>query len=185
MRLLAAFLVLALMSCPAYAGEKEDETYASFEWFCLSHLQNPSSVTDVLSVFNAKPIPQDKLDKIAQSKGRGWFIEGKSLSFAVLLSDDGACTIFAEDVDGNAVEDLLVKTSANAKLAEEPMGSQKQGIYAVTALDGKTYEPAHGVVIATTSQLESVKNVILSSIPEALMQQKGISIPKTWPAIKK
>lgn len=180
-----AFLILLLplfltTGFSATAGEVEEEVFASFEWFCLSHLNEPETIAPLFAPLKIEPLPKEKADMfLAPLTGQAWFVPGTNTrGFIVSITDKGVCNVYGPDAEGNVAKELFEKHIKNKKLDALDEGSQTTEMYAVSypVSAGKV----RAMVSVQTSKLASVKGATFSALPEKLAVKEGIKIP-AWP----
>lgn len=167
----------------AFASSSDEEVFAAFEWFCLSHLQKPETIEQLFPPLGIQPLPQDQADAfLSPQKGKAWIIPGSiTKGFVVTLTDSGVCTINGSYANGKETQNIFEKNTKNIKLTSETVGSQTQDVYALV------FSGANGVNMATkalvsitTSNLKSIDGIILTAMPEKLMLENNIHI-NNWP----
>lgn len=167
---------------PVFAASGDEEVFAAFEWFCLSHLQKPENIELLFPPLGIQPLPQDKAEAfLAPQKGKAWLIPGSvTKGFVVTLTDNGVCTVNGPYVNSKETQGIFEKNTKNIKLASEAAGSQTQDMYAVTFRDANSGDIAKTFVSITTSNLKSIDGITLSTLPEKLALESDIHVSK-WP----
>ena len=181
MRLLSLIL-FALLFCnfPAKANDAEEDIYAAFEWFCLSHLKEPDTIPILLKDSPFVELPKDIAEKfLAPQSGRAWMHDEKHKT-VLALTDKNICSIMNTGSDGSAILKFFLDFTNNIKLDTINMGSQFQDVYAVTFPDAKGKGDGHAIVMITLSKLPSYKGIIMNSMSENTAKEIGINYNK-WP----
>lgn len=176
-------LLALVVSSPAWATAKEEEVYAAFETFCLTHINQSAEIPKMFARVGVKPLPAERAEAfLAPQKGTAWMMKGKETNLIITLTDAGVCTTSAPYASGKATTELFEKLLRHKKLATEDMGGQQQTIYAVTfpssaKIGGPT---SHALVLVTTSKLSSIDGVIINVMAEKMVAESGVTVPK-WP----
>lgn len=165
----------------ANAGPVEDDAYAAFETFCLSHLNQIDAVPALFEQIGILPLT-DKQAKpfLAPQTGKAWLYRSKHARHVVMITDQGICSVTSPEAKGKIVRMLFEDNTQHTKLNSESMGSQTQDVYALTFPDPAGAKDGHAIVMITTSKLKSVDGVFLNALPENIIRQAGMSVPK-WP----
>jgi len=95
-------LAAGLSIKPVFAASGDEEVFAAFEWFCLSHLQKPENIEQLFPPLGIRPLPQDKAEAfLAPQKGKAWLMPGSvTKGFVVTLTDNGVCTVNGSYANG-------------------------------------------------------------------------------------
>jgi hypothetical protein len=166
---------------PSYAGPSEEEVYAAFEWFCLSHLSRSEQIPELFEQLRVAPLPDDKAwPFLAPQKGIAWLMEGNHSTFIVMLTEQGVCSIAGPRVDGREAAELFEANARHRQLRMERLGSQVEEVLAVTFPNAYGGSDEHAIVILTRSNLATITGIFLNAMPERVVQEAGINVPD-WP----
>jgi hypothetical protein len=164
----------------AMAGPAEDSLFATFEALCLQQLSKPDITAQMIEKIGGMAVSQAEAKDLMQQPGRVWLVPDEH-RIAIMLSDEGACSAYGPDIaDHDGVIAVFVQNTRNRELTKEPLGSEMEHIYAVTEPSEKGSLDMHALVILRYSNLASVPGFFLTSIPEAVAKQSGLTLP-TWP----
>lgn len=176
MRVICFLLAIPALSNPikASAGPAEDEIFASFETYCIAHLNQPEKIPELLRLAGGSQMSEDVAKGfLGPQKGRAWLHKTKSAQFSLVLTDEGVCTIGSPEVNGSIVKGLFEKHSKIKRLRIENIGSEKREFYSLTQADQYGGEEIYAMVMITTSNLQSVDGVFLNAIPEKALSSHG------------
>lgn len=167
--------LLHLVTVPiANAGPAEDEVFASFETYCIAHLNQSEKIPELLKQVGSVPMSEDMAKGfLGPQKGSAWFHKTKSAHLSIVLTDEGVCTISSPDVNGKIVKSLFEEHSKIKMLRTENVGSQKQEFYSLTLADQYGGADINALVMIATSNLQSVGGVFLNAIPERAISAQG------------
>jgi hypothetical protein len=92
-----ALVLTALLLVPwshtaqsSLAGPSEEEVYAAFEWFCLSHLGRGELIPELFEQIGVARLPDDKARPfLPRRKGIAWLMAGNQSTFIVMLTEHG------------------------------------------------------------------------------------------------
>jgi hypothetical protein len=154
-----AWASLALLYCgsESVAGPAEDNVIGAFESYCLDNLNAPDRAIRMIDALGLYEIKEpDRAILMADHLGRAWASFAENQKYFIKLSNDGVCSIASPVADGSVVRQLLIKLSRNRLLSTEKIGSETQSIFAVTHPDPRGAADGHAIVMAASSELQSL-----------------------------
>jgi hypothetical protein len=181
-RLASAAVIFVCWSAQSRAGPAEDNVIGAFESYCLDNLNAPDRAIRMIDAVDLAEVREPQLAVVmADHPGRAWANFGENQRYFIKLSDVGVCSIASPVADGDVVRQLFVKLSRNRLLATERIGSETQSIFAITHPDPRGTVDGHAIVMAASSELQSVAGAVLTSLPEKAAKAGGINVPQVWP----
>lgn len=166
---------------PSLAGPPEEEVYAAFEWFCLSHLSRRDLIPELFEQIGVAPLPDDKARPfLAPQKGVAWLMQGSQSAFVVMLTEQGVCSLAGPRVNAQETAELFKANVRHRRLGMGRFGSQIEEAFAVTFPDRYGDSDEHAIVILTRSNLPSMTGIFLNALPEHVAREAGINVPD-WP----
>jgi hypothetical protein len=142
------------LASPAIAGPTEGGVAASFQAFCLAHLDQPEVTIAALDAANVQELHTASAEPFLTGlKGRLWALPGRVRSI-VLLTERGACSVRSPDVDGQAAVLAFEASTRHRLISTRERPAQTENRYAVTVLR----LPANGMrSCSSTSRLRTAR----------------------------
>lgn len=176
---IAAVIVLVFITISkiAYASEKEEQFYATFESVCISLLNNPAKIPSMIDAMGGIQLSLDKATTMLQGKkGTVWVINSHFLA----LTTDNVCALAGQEFSGALVERIFKESSRSILIYSEKIGTQTNTYYSLIQSSFQGERDIRAIVAIIRSNLASLDGAILTAMSKETAEKIGITIKK-WP----